>query len=79
MALQSGMQQAISLAHRPQEDEVLQRKLWLAIAHHLIRTAATAADQHPVRPSAFLHLVKLFCRDVNGPLWPEGTWSEMFI
>ena len=49
MALESGMQQAIGLAHRPQEDEVLQRKLWLAIAHHLIRTASTAADQHPVR------------------------------
>ncbi len=47
MALEHGMQQAISLAHRPQEDEALQRKLWLAIAHHLIRS--TASDQHPVR------------------------------
>ena len=78
MALQSGMQQAIGLAHRPQEDEVLQRKLWLAIAHHLIRTAATAADQHPVRTSTFPHFLKLFCQDVNAPLWP-GIWSKMLI
>ena len=61
MALESGMQQAINLAHRPQEDESLQRKLWLAIAHHLIRTASTAADQHPVRLQALYFNLGLLC------------------
>ena len=48
MALQLDRQQAIGLAHRPQEDDALQRKLWLAIALHLVQTASSADDQHPV-------------------------------
>ena len=42
------MQQAVAIANRPQEDERLQRKLWLAIACHLIQTAAEQPNGTPV-------------------------------
>ena len=50
LALSFDMHQAVALANRPQEDEALQRKLWLAIACHLIQTAAARPDGTPVRP-----------------------------
>lgn len=48
LALEFDMQQATMLANRPQEDESLQRKLWLAIAWHLIRSASANPDHTPV-------------------------------
>ena len=51
MALRLDRQQAIGLAHRPQEDEALQRKLWLAIAHHLIESASETSPHQPVSPA----------------------------
>lgn len=46
-ALDLDITQAVGLAHRTQEDENIQRKLWLAIAHHLIK-GANNSDQQPV-------------------------------
>ncbi len=43
------MDQAIRLVNRQQEDESLQRKLWLSIAHHLINSASDSPDGKPVR------------------------------
>ncbi len=40
---------ATAVAARPEDDEALQRKLWLAIARHLITAAAAAPDADPVR------------------------------
>lgn len=51
-ALQLDMQRAVGLVHREQEDEGLQRKLWLSIAHHLIQAASATSDEHPVRLSS---------------------------
>jgi len=50
LALESDMEEAIRLVNRPQEDENLQRKLWLSIAHHLIDGAAETPDGKPVTP-----------------------------
>lgn len=37
-------------SHDADGDEALQRKLWLAIARHLICATGSAADPDPVRP-----------------------------
>ncbi len=39
---------ATTVAARPEDDEALQRKLWLAIARHLIAAAAAAPDADAV-------------------------------
>lgn len=49
---------AMAVAARPEDDEALQRKLWLAIARHLITAAASAPDADPVsHPAASSALV----------------------
>lgn len=45
LALEIDMQLATSYAVRPQEDEALQRKLWLAIACHVIQRASLSAGE----------------------------------
>ena len=39
---------ASSVAAKAEDDELLQRKLWLAIACHLIHAASDTSDAHPV-------------------------------
>jgi hypothetical protein len=53
---------ATTVAARPEDDDALQRKLWLAIARHLIAAAAAAPDADAVRARArpALHPPALF-------------------
>ena len=57
LALQIDRAAAVAVANRPQDDPALQRKLWLAIARHLIHSASDAPPGTPVSP--FLSLVPL--------------------
>lgn len=42
LALRIGRSTAVAVANRPEDDPQMQRKLWLAIAKHLICTASDA-------------------------------------
>ena len=48
LALSFDRSLATAVAARPEDDEALQRKLWLAIARHLISAAAAAPDADAV-------------------------------
>jgi hypothetical protein len=50
LALTVDMDTAAAVAARPEDDEVLQRKLWLLIARHLITSSADASGGNPVGP-----------------------------
>ena len=44
LALTISKAMAIGVANRPEDDEPLQRKLWLAIARHLVQTACSSEE-----------------------------------
>ena len=48
VALRIDRDTAVAVASRPEDDVALQRKLWLAIARHIIHSAAPSDDGSPV-------------------------------
>ena len=69
LALQFDMELAVSLANRPQDDSGMQRKLWLAIARHLIQSATPDdPDVPPVRASTLLAAIRVSVEQQRQPL-----------